>query len=95
MGLRFCTFVPHEALEKVGPYGFFSAETRLYARLQNVPGVQSVVIGGLIDIPTMGVHRVFAIERKPWGDEYDQAMIWLAVDNAVKSFCRDLTKATV
>ena len=92
MALRFGTFVPQEGLDAVGFYGAFNAETRLCARLQNVCGVARVEVGPLVQLPT-GIHRMFAIERKPYDDELAREMVKLVVEDAVKQFCRELAKS--
>ncbi len=94
MSLRFCLFVPVDDLERVGHWGFFSPESRLYARLGNVPGVQRVDISYILELRARPMLRTFVVEMKPQPNDIDRMKVRLAVEDAVKDFIAKLAKAT-
>lgn len=93
MNRRFCHFVPIEDLERVGWYGhLLDAETRMRARLANVPGVHSVDVGFRLEVGKMIPLRAFVIEMKTQKTLRDYLRVRLAVEEAASDFCVKLAK---
>lgn len=94
MNHKFCHFVPIEDLDRVGWYGhLLDAETRMRARLANVPGIQSVNVGFRLEIGKTVPLRAFVIEMKPQKSLHDYMQVRKAVEAAANDFCVTLAKA--